>query len=253
MTAIGTEPLLMSALLLGAVGSVHCLAMCGGIAGALGQAAAPQAGLRSTLRIALYSLGRMTSYAVAGTVVGFLGETFAAWTGFSVGLRVMAGLLILLFGLHVSGWWNGLAAIERLGMVGWKRLSPLAKRIGRPDRSWKVFALGLLWGWLPCGLVYSALIAAAASGSAPLGAAFMACFGLGTLPAMWAASGFGARLGAFLASGRSRRAAGILLLTFGALSIFGAMMPLMHSGTHSGGSDAHAPPGLHDSSMHHSH
>lgn len=226
MTQGAVEPMLMSALLLGLFGSVHCLGMCGGIAGALGQALPEHAPGADWLRGILYSSGRITSYTLAGAGAGLAGEAFAMGTGLGIVLRVCAGVLILAFGLHVAGWWNGLAALERIGLVAWRRLAPLARQIGRPDRIPKIFAVGMLWGWLPCGLVYSALMAASTTGTMALGAAFMACFGLGTLPALLAASGFGARLGAFLALRSSRRAAGILLLCFGFWSIAGALMPL---------------------------
>jgi hypothetical protein len=227
------EPILLSALLLGFFGSVHCLGMCGGIAAALGQALPDQSAGSRLLNASVYSFGRITSYVAAGTLVGFFGQAFTSWTGLTVLLRVLAGLLIVGFGLHVAGWWNGLAAIERIGLVVWRRLAPLAGRIGPPDRSWKTFALGMVWGWLPCGLVYAALIGAAATGHAVSGAGFMACFGLGTLPALLAASGFGAQLGAFLALRSARRAAGILLLIFGFWSIAGALMPLRGHDMHS--------------------
>jgi sulfite exporter TauE/SafE len=223
---------------LGFFGSVHCLGMCGGIAAALGQAIPDRSATRGLARASLYSLGRITSYSIAGAGVGFAGEAFSTSTGLTIALRVLTGTLILAFGLHVAGWWNGLAAVERLGLTLWRRISPLARRIGPPDRIWKTFALGMLWGWLPCGLVYAALIAAAATGEVVRGAAFMACFGLGTLPALLAASGFGARLGRFLALRSARRAAGTLLLAFGIWSIAGALMPLQ------GGHGAHA--GAHD-------
>jgi sulfite exporter TauE/SafE len=228
------EPILASALVLGFFGSVHCLGMCGGIAAALGQALPDQSAGGRLLSASVYSFGRVTSYVAAGAIVGFFGETFTSWTGLTVGLRLLAGLLIVGFGLHVAGWWNGLAEIERIGLVVWRRLSPLARRIGPPDRVWKTFALGMVWGWLPCGLVYAALIGAAATGHAVSGAVFMACFGLGTLPALLAASGFGAQLGAFLALRSARRAAGVLLLVFGFWSIAGALMPLH------GGHDMHS-------------
>lgn len=226
------EPILSSALVLGFFGSVHCLGMCGGIAGALGQGLPDQSRGSRFFRSSLYSMGRITSYAMAGALVGFFGETFAAWTGLTVFLRILAGLLILGFGLHVAGWWNGLAVIERVGLVAWRRLVPVTRRIGSPDRIWKTFVLGMLWGWLPCGLVYAALIGAAATGHAAMGALFMTCFGLGTLPALLAASGFGAQLGAFLALRSARRAAGILLLIFGLWSIGGALMPILGGGGH---------------------
>jgi len=228
------EPILASALVLGFFGSVHCLGMCGGIAAALGQAIPAESAGRRLLSSSVYSFGRVTSYAAAGAIVGFFGETFSAWTGLTVALRVLAGLLILGFGLHVAGWWNGLAAVERIGLVAWRRLAPLARKIGPPDRFWKTFALGMVWGWLPCGLVYAALIGASATGHAASGAVFMAIFGLGTLPALLAASGFGAQLGAFLALRSARRAAGVLLLVFGFWSIAGALMPLY------GGHDMHS-------------
>jgi sulfite exporter TauE/SafE len=233
------EPMLVSALLLGFFGSVHCLGMCGGIAAALGQALPDQSAGSRLRNASVYSFGRITSYVAAGAIVGFFGEAFTSWTGLTVLLRVLAGLLILAFGLHVAGWWNGLAAIERIGLVVWRRLAPLGRRIGPPDRIWKIFALGMLWGWLPCGLVYAALIGAAATGQAALGAGFMACFGLGTLPALLAASGFGAQLGAFLALRSARRAAGILLLVFGFWSIAGALMPLRGHDMHSVGDMTH--------------
>jgi sulfite exporter TauE/SafE len=239
MSASELGPILTSALLLGAFGSVHCLGMCGGIAGAFGQTTATGSGRTVLPRMSLYSFGRITSYSIAGAIVGLLGEAFTALTGLTVFLRLLTGLLILACGLHVVGAWNGLAAIERVGMRFWRRLAPHAKRIGRPDRGWKIFALGLLWGWLPCGLVYAALLGAASTGSAPVGAAFMAAFGLGTLPALLAASGVGAGLGAFLGLRSARRGAGVLLLVFGMASIFGALMPLMHASATAGSGHAH--------------
>jgi hypothetical protein len=238
VSAIG--PILASALVLGFFGSVHCLGMCGGIAAALGQAIPDRSASRGLARASVYSLGRITSYSIAGAAVGFAGEAFSTSIGLVIALRVLTGLLILGFGLHIAGWWNGLAALERLGLVVWRRISPLTRRIGPPDRIWKTYALGMLWGWLPCGLVYAALAAAAATGELVRGAAFMACFGLGTLPALLAASGFGARLGRFLALRSARQAAGALLLVFGLWSIAGALMPLYggHAG-HGGPTGAH--------------
>jgi hypothetical protein len=241
-----SAPILWSALLLGAFGSVHCLAMCGGIAGALGQALDAGPAGREVFRQSLYSLGRISSYAVAGASFGWLGESFAAWTGLSLGLRILAGVLIIGFGLQVAGWWNGFATLERFGLVAWRRIAPWTKRVGRPDRSWKIFVLGALWGWLPCGLVYSALLAAASTGDAIGGAAFMVCFGLGTFPAMLTATGVGVRLGHVLASRSSRRAAGALLLLFGSAAILGAVVPALQASRSGGGlHDGHAPHAAH--------
>ena len=231
MTVTG-EAWVASALLIGLFGSVHCLGMCGGIAGALGQALPRSSPGRDWARATRYSVGRISSYAVAGAGVGLLGGVVSDWTGVTVGLRVAAALLILAFGLHVSGIWNGLAGLERLGLGLWRRIAPLARRLGRPDRAWKILLIGGLWGWLPCGLVYSALAASATSGTAAGGAAFMLCFGLGTLPALLAASGLGMGLGDRLALRSTRRAAGVLLLVFGLWSLAGALMPLLGHGAH---------------------
>lgn len=220
-------PLLFGATLMGLLGSVHCLAMCGGIAGALGQAIPRRSPQSDFVRTSLYSIGRITSYAIAGGIVGALGEAFARQTGLAVVLRVLAGLMILGFGVHVAFGWKGLARLEHVGRNVWRRLAPLASRIGKPDRTWKIFALGMLWGWLPCGLVYSAVVAAAATGRADSGAAFMLCFGIGTLPAVVSVSALGTRLAAVVSDRFTRRAAGAMLLCFGLWSVGGALMPFM--------------------------
>jgi sulfite exporter TauE/SafE len=231
-------PLLLSALLLGFFGSVHCLAMCGGIAGALGQTQSDASVSGGWSRALLYSTGRIASYSVAGAAVGSLGEAFATQTGLAIVLRCLAGLLIAVFGLHVAGWWNGITSLERAGMTIWRRVAPLARRVGRPDRAWKVFTLGMLWGWLPCGLVYSALAAAASAGRAEVGMAFMLCFGLGTLPALVSTSAMSSQLARLLAARSARRLAGAVLLCFGIWSIAGAVLPHLggdsHHGTHHG-------------------
>lgn len=237
-------PLLGSAFLIGFFGSVHCLAMCGGIAGALGQMRPADSWLGSWGHAGLYSAGRVTSYALAGSAVGALGHQFVQQTGLAVALRLLAGFLIMIFGLHLAGWWNGLAWTERAGAVAWRRISPWAGRLGKPDRVWKVFALGMVWGWLPCGLVYAGLAGASASGGAGLGAAFMICFGLGTLPAMLPISALSDRVGRIVRDRFARRAAGVLLILFGFVSVGGALMPLMHGS--SSGHAGHAEHGGHD-------
>ncbi|MCB9722437.1 MAG: sulfite exporter TauE/SafE family protein [Spirochaetaceae bacterium] len=231
MTSLGAElgPLLASALLMGLVGSTHCLAMCGGLAAAIGQAAPTDRRGAILARATVYSTGRITSYAVAGAIAGGLGHAFGVSSGLGMGLRVAAGLLVIAFGLHVAGWWNGLSTLERVGLRLWRRLAPLHRRIGRPDALGRVFLLGLLWGWLPCGLVYAALVAAAASSRVASGALFMLAFGVGTLPALLAASGMGLQLAARLRRGATRRAAGVVLLLFGAWSVAAVVLP-RHAG-----------------------
>jgi sulfite exporter TauE/SafE len=226
---------LLGAFALGLFGSLHCLGMCGGIAGALGQAASVSSAGSRIAASGLHCLGRVGSYAIAGAIAGVLGQAFAVATGVGVSLRIVAGLLILAMALHVAGWWNGIAWIERLGLRLWRRIAPLAARLGRPDRAWKSFALGMLWGWLPCGLVYSALAVAATTGELGSGAVFMACFGLGTIPAMWAAGGAASTLRERFARQGARQAAGVLLALLAVGTLYGALMPLAMAGSGSHG------------------
>ena len=258
---MGAElPVFVSALVLGLAGSVHCVAMCGGIAGALQQAMPEQGPVESGLRSLLYSLGRITSYAVAGGVAGSLGTIFAPAASALGRVHVAVGVVIVVIGLQIALGGRLFAPLERAGLAVWRRAAPLARRIGRPERAWQVFALGLVWGWLPCGLVYSALVLAAASGRPMLGALAMASFGLGTLPAVWAATGFGALVTRLGGGASVRRSAGLALVAFGLWSIVGTWILASHHGSpHAAGHPGpqaehaaeHAPAPAHDASSTH--
>ncbi len=242
MTVIGA---LAAGFAVGIVGSVHCVGMCGGIAGALAMSVTAQRRESATelARHLLYGLGRVSSYALAGTVAGAFGLAAAAVLG-PAGtslLRALAAALIVALGLYLGGWWSGLAAIERAGAVLWRRIAPVT-RVFRPGGSLRgAFVLGILWGWLPCGLVYSALALAATSGDAAGGAALMIGFGIGTLPAVLGAGLAAARIGAFLRASASRRIAGTLVVALGVwtmvgsglLSLPGAASPHDHCAGHS--------------------
>ncbi|MEJ2513999.1 MAG: sulfite exporter TauE/SafE family protein [Gammaproteobacteria bacterium] len=225
---------LLAALLAGLVGSTHCLGMCGGIAGALGVAA----GGRGSLVVA-YSAGRIASYALAGAIVGAAGAGLAGLGNFGPVLRVVMGLAFILLGLQVALGLKLLAPLEAAGAKLWARLSPLARSLMPPRHAGQALALGALWGWLPCGLVYGMLAAAAASGSATGGAAFMAVFGLGTAPAMIGVAWASGRGSGWLTA-RRRRALGWVLVAMGAWTL---VTPLKYFA--SGGGHMHhssAPP-----------
>ncbi|WJW75773.1 sulfite exporter TauE/SafE family protein [Thiohalobacter sp. IOR34] len=211
----------LAALLVGLFGGVHCIGMCGGIVGALGLSL-PESG-RARLAAQLpwllaYNLGRIASYCLAGALLGGIGGLAAHWAGLREAqllLQLLAGLMMLALGLYLGGWWLGLTHIERAGGRLWQRLEPLGRRL-LPVRSWpQALLLGLVWGWLPCGLVYSVLIWAIAAGSAAQGALLMLGFGLGTLPALLVMGSLAARLGTLLRSPPARRLAGGLVLGFG--------------------------------------
>jgi uncharacterized protein len=209
---------LLAALLGGFIGSVHCLGMCGGIAGALGMAGAGKASFAVA-----YSAGRIASYMVAGAIAGAIGAGLAGAAGLGPWLRLLMGIVLVLLGLQVALNLKLLAPLEAAGANLWRRLAPLARRLVPPRHAGQALALGALWGWLPCGLVYGMLAAAAASGTALNGALFMAVFGLGTAPAMVGLAWASGRGGSWLTAGR-RRALGWLLVLFGAWT---AATPLM--------------------------
>lgn len=176
---------LLAALMIGLIGSSHCLVMCGGIAAAL-QLSMPAQQLQAKFRLQLMlSLGRLTTYALFGAAVGYFGATAMQLAGASLmWLRLLAGILLLMMALYISRLWFGLLVVERLGQKLWRFVQPLAKALLPLDSTSKAFRYGLCWGALPCGLVYSTLGWSLASGSALNGALIMFSFGLGTLPAI---------------------------------------------------------------------
>src|SRR5262245_29031624 len=175
-----------AALLLGLLGGGHCIGMCGGIGAALAFALGPRCStLRRHLLLTLYSLGRIASYTLMGALAGGVLPLGTENGTLSVA-RIIAGVLLVLTGAALAGWSRALGAIERAGAVVWRRLQPIAARVGPPDRAPVALAAGALWGWLPCGLVYGALAwsASAGGGSAARSAVLMLGFGIGTLPAV---------------------------------------------------------------------
>jgi len=175
----------------GLLGGVHCAGMCGGIAASLSASARGPALPRQLG----FNAGRIASYAVAGAAAGGLGSLAQAagpLLSVQLALFVAANALMILLGLYVAGWGHAVLRIERAGGFLWRRVEPVARRIFPIDGTPKAIAAGLLWGWVPCGLVYSMLVLALASGGAWQGASIMAAFGLGTLPTLLAA-GFAAQ------------------------------------------------------------
>ena len=237
---------LLPVFLVGLAGSVHCVGMCGGIVGALSglsaparpsfpvavvTLAAPPAAV-GLLRVASYNAGRIGSYALAGAVAGGLAggaTTLAGLTQWQAAGYWLANLIMVVLGLYLMGAWSGLARIERLGQGLWRRLRPLMAHLLPLDSPVKLLALGALWGWLPCGMVYSVLFTAMLAGSAAGGAAVMLAFGLGTLPMLLAMGLAGGRLRAELQKPAVRAGGGLLVLGFGVLGMVRAAGGLPHS------------------------
>ncbi len=207
-------PLLGSALVLGLLGGGHCLGMCGGLMGALTLAIPPeQRGRRLRLLLA-YNLGRILSYASAGMLLGLAGWAVASSPA-ALALRVVAALLLIAMGLYLAGWWSGLTRIEALGRGLWRHIQPVASRLLPVSSLPRALLLGALWGWLPCGLVYSTLLWAASQGNAGYSAALMLAFGLGTWPVLLATGLAAERVNALLRRRSVRVAGGVLVMLFG--------------------------------------
>lgn len=219
MTPADGLPLLAAGAAVGFLGSAHCVGMCGGIAGALSLAQPPalRHGAARIAHHAAYSAGRLSSYAAAGALAGTFGLAVATLAGGAgtASLRALAAALMIALGLYLCGWRTGLGWLERQGARLWRRLAPLAAGLRPGHSAVGAFALGSLWGWLPCGLVYSALALAAAGGEAARGALLMLGFGLGTLPALLATGLAAQRVGAAARNHTARRLAGALLIAFG--------------------------------------
>lgn len=176
---------LLAALLIGFLGSGHCLVMCGGIVGALQLAMPAQTPAKKLLLQLVLSAGRLTTYALFGATVGYAGVSAMQLAGASMlWLRLVAGILLLMMALYISRIWFGLLVLEKGGRVLWQYVQPVSRRFLPLDSPAKAYAYGLCWGALPCGLVYSALGWSLASGGAGSGAALMLAFGVGTMPAI---------------------------------------------------------------------
>jgi hypothetical protein len=189
------EIALLTLFVAGLLGSTHCLIMCGGLATALG--AGP--GQRDARVSVLYQVGRVLSYSTAGAIAGALGAGGARLLSVHAGdyLRIGTAAIVVLIGarlaLGASVEISWMRWPERLGTHLWRALAPLT-RARLPVSGLRPLLMGMLWGWLPCGLVYSALVAAAVSGGFAQGALSMLAFGLGTVPAMLGMGFLGAKL-----------------------------------------------------------
>ncbi len=203
-----------SAFALGLAGAGHCLGMCGGIAAALNLG-----GQRSLVVTLSYHSGRISSYTLLGGLLGLAASSIdiAAWT---MGLRYLVGLLLIGMGLYIAGWWRGMALLERAGARLWQPVQRLSSR-WLPVRRWpQGFALGLCWGLMPCGLIYSSLAWAATAQNAATSALMMFLFGLGTLPAMLATSLGADRLQGFLRRRGLKLLIAVLLIASGVWTLY---------------------------------
>ncbi|WP_206485683.1 sulfite exporter TauE/SafE family protein [Thalassotalea sp. G2M2-11] len=173
-----------SAFVIGIMGSGHCIGMCGGINTMFTTSLAKNV-RHIPLYIFSYHFGRIFSYSIIGAIAGFSGSLAAKNIGLPIaGLKFIAGFFLILLGLYIGQWFMGLTKIEKLGKFLWQYIAPLSKKLLPINSLSKSLLMGAIWGWLPCGLVYSTLTWSLASGDTMQGALIMMFFGLGTLPAL---------------------------------------------------------------------
>jgi sulfite exporter TauE/SafE len=218
----------ITAFLVGLFGGVHCVGMCGGIMGALTfglEEKEPKTNKIWSYLIS-YNLARISSYTLAGALIGGLGAVtldLITLNNIQNYLLIIAGVFMILLGLYLANWWRVLVYVEQAGSVIWKIIQPYGQRFIPVKTLSHAFALGLIWGWLPCGLVYSVLIWALASASAFDGGLLMLCFGLGTLPNLMAMGIFTSSLKKFFHLRSVRILAGVMVMLFGCIEIIRAV------------------------------
>ncbi|MEA3410256.1 MAG: sulfite exporter TauE/SafE family protein [Pseudomonadota bacterium] len=231
---------LVAAFLVGLLGSAHCIGMCGGIVGALTFGIARDEGQsfgwRTTGYLLGYNFGRIASYATAGLIAGFVGSQFYSLVSLEHAREIshwVAGGFMVALGLYLVGVPQILAPLEQAGGVLWRRIEPLGRGFIPVRHPWQAVILGLVWGWLPCGLVYSALVLALTSGGSVSGALLMIAFGLGTLPVLLAMGAASRWLGGLVRNNWVRRGAGVTVLTFGLVTALApSLLHRHHHGSH---------------------
>lgn len=219
-----------AAFIAGLLGGIHCVGMCGGIVAALtfGIDSANKSNSTQSKKelypyLLAYNSGRLLSYTFAGLLVGgisMLATNLPILHNIQFSLQIFAAFFMIALGLYIGGWWVGLRKIEKVGGVIWKRIEPISRQFIPVKTPFQALILGLLWGWLPCGLVYSILFWSISTGSAIEGGLLMLSFGLGTLPMLLAMGFFAAGLTSFIRKNWVRYLAGSIIISFGIFSLF---------------------------------
>ena len=221
-----TELTFLSAFFAGLLGTTHCICMCGSINGALIMslpAQVHQSHTRLWVYLLSYNVGRISSYIAAGILVGFGGKQLIQTLSLNnphLVVMWILGLFMIALGLHLGGWWQTIAFLEQIGAYLWRKLEPLGRYFLPVKHPLQAFGFGLVWGWLPCGLVYSILAFSLASCSAWQGGLLMLAFGLGTLPTSLALGATTPWLTRFAHQQIIRKTIGVVVILFGLFILF---------------------------------
>lgn len=221
------QAMMLTALLVGLLGGVHCAAMCGGIV-SLAHTAAPERTSPGWRYPLAYNAGRIASYVAAGALAGVLGQAGVALRGGAQTqhlLMFLMGTTLLVVALNVAGVRSVTRGIETAGAFLWRRVQPFSGRFLPVRSPWQALGLGALWGWLPCGMVYGMLLTALASGSAAEGALILAAFGAGTLPNLLAINAAVGGLRQRWQRRPLRYAASVLIAGVGVYGMLHAVLP----------------------------
>ncbi len=225
-----------TAFLLGLLSAPHCIGMCGGIIGALSFGLPP--GVRGQRwrmlpYLSAYSLGRVTSYTFAGILAGTFGEQVLLLMGPESGRIILLGvatIILVAIGLYLAGWFPHFAVIERIGRPVWRVLEPIGRRLIPVKTPGHAFLYGLVWGWLPCGLIYSALLWTTTTGSGITGGLVMLTFGAGTLPAVLTAGIFSGWMARMAHHRLARPLIGLTIIALALATLWLALQYEAHAG-----------------------
>lgn len=226
MTVTNLPELLAIAFMIGLGSTGHCLLMCGGISSALSSQLADESPALKISKLLLFHFGRISCYSVLGLLLGSTIHWLLSFSGNLVIIaRIISALLIILMGLYVAGIPTIIKILEKqLGFI-WQRLQPVTRRYIHMQQWHHAYILGFLWGFLPCGMIYSTLLWASSNNQGMLTALLMFSFGLGTLPALFITNLFSIKTMAFFQQKHYKRAIGILLIAFGLWSLGFMAMP----------------------------
>lgn len=220
------------AFMLGLLSSAHCVGMCGGITSALtfGIPTENRTPLRTMAITLAYNIGRIITYTLMGLLLGSVAHFLQEYSSvFSIILRTFAGLMLIVMGLYISQLWQGLTRLEKIGQSVWRFVQPLSRHWLPVTNTTQALGVGMVWGFLPCGLVYSVLIWSMGASSVTQSAAIMFCFGLGTLPTLVTLGLFSNLLRKFIQARSTRLIAGLFVIAFGIWTLIFAFKHAQHS------------------------
>lgn len=220
---------------MGLASSMHCVGMCGSIIGTLSLSLSPEIRHKKLLFFPFvfnYNFGRITSYAIAGMLGGMIEALITMPMGEMHGhrlLQLFSAIIMASAGFYIAGWFPRFAYVEKLGVHFWKKIEPYGRKLIPVKNLTQAYLFGMVWGWLPCGLVYAALALAITTGNIVQSALTMLSFGLGTLPAVM---GVGIMTSVFTKLARMRRfkqAIGLFMIALALLAAMPSLNPMVYS------------------------